>query len=66
VCSCGVYADVGGEWWCLDVQVLASFSLTRFIRTLLVPVRLDCGLRGNISREVAFKTGQSLKELLWM
>jgi hypothetical protein len=54
------------EWWCLDVQVLASCSLTRFMRTLLVLLELVCGLGGNISREVAFRAVQSLKGLLCM
>jgi hypothetical protein len=54
-----MYAVVRVEWWRLDVQVLASSSLTRFMRTL----KLNCGLGGIILREVAF---QSLKGLLCM
>lgn len=34
-------------------QVLASSSLTHFVRTLLVLVGLDRDLEGNISRDVA-------------
>jgi hypothetical protein len=38
---------------CLIAHVLESFSLTRFMRTLLVLIRLKCSLGGNISRKVA-------------
>ena len=38
---------------CLIAHVLESFSLTRFMRPLLVLIRLKCSLGGNISRNVA-------------
>jgi hypothetical protein len=40
-------------WWCLVAQVLESFKLTRFMRTLPVLMELSCSLGGNISRDVA-------------
>lgn len=49
----GVVRGCRVEWWCLVAHVLESFSLARFMRTLLVLMDSNRDLGGNISRDVA-------------